>query len=77
MHEQHRRALALVDVGQTQTVQLAVMGSERKVGEPVQHLLGRAHRVGHHAILCEWFGPPPAGVTIPVASRARAGIAMT
>ena len=36
MEEDHRRALALVEVGQAQPVHLAVVGGEREVGEPLQ-----------------------------------------
>ncbi len=53
VHEDHGRPLALVEVRQAQTVDLAVVGVEREVGEPLQQLLGCAHRVGHRRILFE------------------------
>ena len=47
VHEDHGRPVALVEVGQAQAVHLAVVRGEREVREPLQRLLGRAHRVGH------------------------------
>ena len=46
VEEDHGRALALVEVGEAQPVDLAVVRVEREVREPLQRLLGRAHRVG-------------------------------
>ncbi len=49
MHEQHGRAVTLVDVGQAQTIDLAVVGRERKVGQAGERVLGCAHRAIHRA----------------------------
>lgn len=49
MEEDHRCALALVEVRKAQPVDLAIAGLEGKVGKSLQHLIGGAHRVGHIA----------------------------
>ena len=49
MHEDHRRALALVEMRQPQILDLAVVRLEREVREPLERLLRRAHACGHLA----------------------------
>ena len=48
MQEQHRRAGALVQVGEPETERLAVAGPEREAGQALEPLLGRADRGGRH-----------------------------
>jgi hypothetical protein len=47
VHEQHRYALALVEMGQAQPVDLAVMGREGEVRKARERILRCAHRLGH------------------------------
>src|SRR3984957_6567541 len=47
VHEQHRVAFALVQMGEAQPVVLAIVSLERKVGETFKQLVRGTHRIGH------------------------------
>ena len=54
MEEHDRLPLALVEVGQAEAVELAVVRGEREVREALEQLVGGADRVGHGL---ESYGP--------------------
>ncbi len=51
MEEHHRRAVALVEVGEAHPVDLAVVGLEGEVGKPVEPLVRCAVDLGHAAAI--------------------------